>query len=796
MRHRRPLSLVMLVLCVCAGLVPLRAQAATPPVAATESNAVTPAQAQQALAVLQDDARRTQLLDVLRTLAAAAPLAPAAPATPATPPAAAPATGPAKAPAAVPKIVIAPNSLGAEIVGELSYLGQSASDQVSRTTQTVTNFPALIGWLRFNLTDPSARAALFDSTWRLLVVFAGSLVVERLLRLLLRRPSRALAARARARRQPEHELRRRRDHAAAVLRRVPLALGNLSLDLANLLVMGVTAYVLLALFTQPSQARSIIVVVLNAYVECRLVLSALRMLFAPRQPELRLVQASDATARFVQAWARRLVTLLVFAPALIETVRMLGLYQDAVDTLGKLLGLVSTLALLAMVLQSRAGVTAWLRADPENHGWLAVMRRAVATWWHVIAIVLLVGLWVVWTFEIAGGFSRVVGLLVTTAAVAIAARVLTIVLQSAFDRAFRVSPELHARYPGLERRAGRYAPLGRRVLATSVAVVGVIVLLQFWGLDALAWFHAGSVGGRLVSAIIAIGIAAVVAAAVWEAMNAWLDREIARLSREQQHVRAVRLRTLLPILRTSLFIALLVILALTVLSEIGVNTGPLLAGASIFGVALGFGSQRLVQDFITGIFLLLENAMQVGDWVTVANLSGAVENLSIRTIRLRAGDGSVHIVPFSSVTSVTNVNRGIGNAAISVIVAYEEDTDRVGEVLKQIGAELREDPAYSDMIRSDLALWGVDRVEGAGVTIAGQIECTDAGRWGVQREFNRRMKMRLQSLGVALAVPVQTVLLRRDDAPPPSAMRPMESAAASPTTETQSPPPGALGNST
>jgi hypothetical protein len=110
-------------------------------------------------------------------------------------------------------------------------------------------------------------------------------------------------------------------------------------------------------------------------------------------------------------------------------------------------------------------------------------------------------------------------------------------------------------------------------------------------------------------------------------------------------------------------------------------TAPLLAGAGIVGIAVGFGSQKLVQDVVTGLFLLLENAIQVGDFVTVSGLSGTVEDLSIQTIRLRAGDGSVHITPFSSVTSVTNTNRGIGNSSVSVNLAYNEDTDRASEVL-------------------------------------------------------------------------------------------------------------------
>jgi small-conductance mechanosensitive channel len=204
---------------------------------------------------------------------------------------------------------------------------------------------------------------------------------------------------------------------------------------------------------------------------------------------------------------------------------------------------------------------------------------------------------------------------------------------------------------------------------------------------------------------------------------------------------------------------IITVVALTALSELGVNIAPLLAGAGIVGIAIGFGSQKLVQDLITGLFLLLENAMQVGDTVTVSGLSGVVEKLSIRTIRLRAGDGSIHIVPFSSVTSVTNTNRGIGNAAVSVNVAYKEDTDRVGAVLKEIAADMRKDPAFKPMIRGNFDLWGVDKVDASMATIVGQIECTDVGRWPVQREFYRRMKKRFQELDIEIARPSQTTVV-------------------------------------
>src|SRR6202046_4514741 len=154
--------------------------------------------------------------------------------------------------------------------------------------------------------------------------------------------------------------------------------------------------------------------------------------------------------------------------------------------------------------------------------------------------------------------------------------------------------------------------------------------------------------------------------------------------------------------------------------------------------------------------------MQVGDTVTVSGLAGVGEALSVRTIRLRAGDGSVHIIPFSSVTTVTNVNRGLGNASVSVSVAAHENTDRVCDTLKDIVATMREEPDFTAKMLSDLQLWGVDKLDGASATITGQVVCTDSGRWSVQRELNRRMKMRFEELGIQLYNPVgRMVAVRR-----------------------------------
>ncbi len=371
-------------------------------------------------------------------------------------------------------------------------------------------------------------------------------------------------------------------------------------------------------------------------------------------------------------------------------------------------------------------------------------------------------LWFVWALDVRNGYQRLLHLGGVSIAVLIGARVVSIVVFGALGRLFHI--EADAQGSIAQQRAYRYYPLLRRVIFALIAIATALVLLQVWGFDVSQLFLPGTIGHRLASAMVTIAVAAVIALFVWEAVNVAVERRLDQWTSSGDFVRAARLRTLLPMLRTTLFVLIALVVVLTGLSELGVNTAPLLASASIFGVALGFGSQKLVQDFITGIFLLMENAMQVGDWVTLAGVSGTVEYLSIRTVRLRGGDGSLYTVPFSSVSTVNNTNRGLGNAAVKVSIAYGEDVDRAIETLKEIGAALRNDDQFKDGILSDFSFWGVDAVDGAAVTLAGQIQCRDSARWPVQREFNRRIVDLFQQRGIEIANPQRSVLVQNGKA--------------------------------
>jgi small-conductance mechanosensitive channel len=511
-----------------------------------------------------------------------------------------------------------------------------------------------------------------------------------------------------------------------------------------------------------SLIRLVLLAVLDSYAVCAAALRLANALLSQRHRRLRLLPVRDQTASYAMRWTRRLLVVGVFGYAAAAVGLLLGLSEAAHLALLKAVVGVLHIFVAIIVLQKRRVVRRWIRAPQGAQGVVAALRNRLAAIWHWIALFYVIALWVVWAAELPTGYTRLSQALLVTLGVALLARIAVRTGTASLDRLVNAGADLATTYPGLDRRLSFYHPFLRSFVHVAVSLLALLLFLQLLGVDAFVWLTGSPLGQRLAGSLIALAVTLLLALMAWEAANIAIERHLAHLTQRAQIAAAARLRTLLPILRAALFTVVATITALMVLSEVGVNTAPLLASAGIIGVAVGFGSQKLVQDLITGLFLLLENAMQVGDFVTVSGLSGTVEHLTVRTIRLRAGDGSVHVIPFSAVTSVTNTNRGQGNAAVLVTIAYHEDTDRVCEALRAIAAELRAEPAFAASMISDLQLWGVDRVDGASATITGQIMCTDTGRWAVQREFNRRVKKRFEDLGIELFNPTRTMMMPVD----------------------------------
>jgi small-conductance mechanosensitive channel len=736
--------------------------------AVNNADGLTPDQAKRALDTLSDDKMRARMIETLRAIATASPQAPAAP----------------PAPESQSAIPLTADSLGAQLLLTVSGQIGDISGEIADLARTLTHFTAFYYWIVRTANDPAAYDQLLDIAWKLALVFGCAFAAEALTVRVVRWPVALLegglapTARAPAQTAPkqtcaivdppsstvdvtaEPELQQRRlslERTWQSLVRLPLVAGRLALELLPVLVFAGVAILLLGTaIGDVATTRLVILAIVNAYALSRGLICLVCALAGP----FGLFRVRAETAAYIEIWARRIVTTGVAGIAFANVALLLGLHRAGYKAVLHLVMLIVHLFIVVIILQCRRQVAEAIRAPAGREGVAARVRNRVAGLWHYLAIAVVLALWAVWALNVRNGYALLLQYFIGTIAVALITRLATIVVLSLIDRGFRISPDILQRFPGLETRANRYLPLLRKILSAAIAFIGFVALLEVWGVDAIVWFYGGQIGSRLLSAVATISIAALAAAAIWEASNALMDRQVNVLSRDGHYARAARLRTFQPMLRTALLCLIVTVVGLTALSEIGVNVAPLLAGAGIVGIAIGFGSQKLVQDLITGLFLLLENTVQVGDNVSVSGLSGTVENVSIRTIRLRAGDGSVHIVPFSAVTTITNASRGAGNAAVSVNVAYKEDTDRAGQILKDIVAEMRREPEYRQAIRGDLELWGVDKVDGSMASIVGQIRCTDSGRWPVQREFNRRMKRRFQECGIEIASAGQTILMQ------------------------------------
>ncbi len=741
-------------------------------VAAPVAPAMTPAEVRQMLDLLNDPQKRAAFTATLQTLAKAGAV---------TAPAPAAAAGPVK---------LAPNSVGAQVLTESSTWITQITREISMLWRGLDDLPAVWTFTVHAAQDPATRARALEAARHMAAILGLGAIAELLLTRLLRRPLRAVAAGAgpqtgvpageaalddtaedeahametdtaslpavpprgmagswRGGADGAGRTRARVSSLIRTLRQVPYILAALLLDLLPLGLFLAIAYLGAQLVSD--RTRDVLQAVAVAYGACRLATCLARMVFSPVAPALRLAALDDASAMAAVGWVRRLMAVGAFGFAAREIGRQFALPAGADEAFLKAVFLVDHVFLIVIVLQCRGWVAARIRSSSDAPGLAGVLRNRLAAVWHLIAIFYIAGLWFVWAADIRGGYVRIWHLFVVTAGVLAVTRIVMGQALGLLDRNFGGDAGL-----GPSGRGARYYRLLRGTVRTALLTAGLIGLLEAWGISTSAWFNGNALGGKLASLIAHIALAGAVALAVWESVNFAMDQHLARLTREAQMLKAARLRTLQPILRTLLACVLVAVFTLNALDDVGVNIAPLLAGAGILGVAIGFGSQKLVQDFITGIFLLLENAMQVGDWVTVAGLSGTVEHLSIRTMRLRASDGSVHIIPFSAVSTVTNVNRGVGNAAVSVSVPVDEDIDLVCATLVEIAKSMRAERRYADMMRSDLQLWGVDKVEAGVATVAGQIVCTDSGRWTVQREFNRRMMQRFKDHGLRIATPI------------------------------------------
>jgi len=218
-----------------------------------------------------------------------------------------------------------------------------------------------------------------------------------------------------------------------------------------------------------------------------------------------------------------------------------------------------------------------------------------------------------------------------------------------------------------------------------------------------------------------------------------------------------RTDTLHGILRTTVVTAIWAIVAVLSLAQIGLDITPILAGAGILGLAVGFGAQNLVRDVISGFFLVLEDQVRVGDVAKVNGTGGQVEAVTFRTVVLRDEEGTVHVFPNGTITTLSNLTHGWSAYVINVGVAYKEDTDRVVEVMRQVGEQLRTDAAFGKRILEPIEIMGVDNFGDSAVVIKARFKTVPIEQWNVGREYRRRLKKAFDSHGIEMPFPHRTL---------------------------------------
>lgn len=220
-----------------------------------------------------------------------------------------------------------------------------------------------------------------------------------------------------------------------------------------------------------------------------------------------------------------------------------------------------------------------------------------------------------------------------------------------------------------------------------------------------------------------------------------------------------RTKTLGSVVRYAIIFVILTISGITLLRELGIDIGPILATAGIGGLAIGFGAQSLVKDIISGFFILLQDQMRVGDVVEIGSKGGVVEKISLKTTVLRDLAGNVHYIPNGQIDMVTNMTKEYSRYVFDIGVAYREDVDEIMRIIKEIDEEMRSDPEFKDDIIEPIEVLGVDRFANSAVIIKARTTTLPIKQWRVAREFNRRIKKRFDELKIEIPFPHLTLYM-------------------------------------
>lgn len=527
-----------------------------------------------------------------------------------------------------------------------------------------------------------------------------------------------------------------------------------------------------ATFDWPSLIENIVLDLLIAVFAIRAISTASKFLLAPRVDDLRLVPLNADQARRTHNWV--LLTTIVIVLGIAVTDVLAQLSSDAAAGKSAVLAIEVAFALLAALVV--AGMIWNLgSANSEDNADRAGSRFSPRTLKPVLFSALLLGvfaLWLIDTRELMWTLA-ILGLLVP------ASSLVQEFVDHLYDRAEESQPAVdieesgetaivpeelpegappaenieEADSPEVHRYDG-YRPIVRRLARIVLIVLAIIALGAAWGVNILTLSDAPTLAGRIAGIALDIIVVVLMADLAWTWARTAIDRRLADYvppDPGQAPGPEARMATLLPIFRKILLATVIVMVGLTVLSSLGINVGPLLAGAGIVGIAIGFGAQALVKDIVSGIFFLLDDAFRIGEYIEMENLRGTVESMSLRSLRVRHHRGAVHTIPFGELKSLTNYSRDWVIMKLEFRVPFETDLKLIKKIIKQVGAELKENEAYGHHMLEPLKSQGVRRMEEFNMVIGVKFMARPGAQWLIRRDAYQKVRDAFEKNGIDFA---------------------------------------------
>ncbi|HUH88031.1 MAG TPA: mechanosensitive ion channel domain-containing protein [Pusillimonas sp.] len=540
--------------------------------------------------------------------------------------------------------------------------------------------------------------------------------------------------------------------------RVGAIVGALAIDAGAVLLASVAGYGL-ALFIQEQWRTSILLalVFVSAFVAVELARSLCRAVFSERHPHLRLWRMDNEPARYWSAWLQRVLSITGYGMLVAVPVAS----QMLTPSVGQLMGLFIMLGVyvyaLRVIWTKRSDVRHRLeqRAVSASNAFFSTLYRIAGRSWHWVGLAYFTALLVATQVDQQQALPFMAQATLRTLIVVGIATLLAAALSSLTTRRITLSTELRSRLPLLERRLNSYWPGAIRLMRGIILVVSLLLVLDAWrAFDLSTWLYSPE-GRNTISTLVHVAVILLLAMGIWTVVASIIE---SRLNDNPTSGRTTeRQKTLLSLFRSAALAVIVTMTVLVVLSQIGVDIGPLIAGAGVVGLAIGFGAQKLVQDVITGVFIQLENGMNHNDVVEVAGIFGTVEKITIRSVGIRTLDGGYHLIPFSAIDKVSNHMRDFGYHYGEYTIAYGADVDEAIRHLHEAFEEFMQDPELAGMVMDKIEIPGVTALHERGYNIRVLIKTVPGLQWAVQRGFNRLVRKRFAEAGIDLPYP-QTVL--------------------------------------